>query len=113
MKINHLDHMLIEIFWLFIFSLPLAFYYYFMLEHTLGFWPTLILNEYVLSYFMTTPCFKLIGFLNQQWFTDVLKLIPYKHNYFVDSLGLQMMTRLIKHIQIVAMVTCLNGSQII
>jgi hypothetical protein len=61
---------------------------------------------------MTTPCFRLIGFLNQPWFTDVLKLIPYKHNYFVDSLGLQMMTRLIKHNQIVAMVTCLNGIQI-
>jgi hypothetical protein len=43
----------------------------------------------------------------------VLKLIPYKHNYFVDSLGPQMVTRLIKHNQIVAMFTCLNGIQII
>jgi hypothetical protein len=72
-----------------------------------------ILNGNVFSYFITTPCFRLIGFLNQKWFTDVLKLIPYKHNYFVDSLGLQMVTRLIKHNQIVAMFTCLNGIQII
>jgi hypothetical protein len=82
MKINHLDHMLIVNFWLFISSLPLVFFSYFILEYTLGFWLIVILNENVLSYFMTTHGFRLIGFLNQQGIDICVKIDPLQTKLF-------------------------------